>query len=163
MRLFNAFLLAGIAALAIPTDLALRSPATPGSALTLIRPLNTTSTLRDNYPPICFDGVVARTYVSRLTCEPLLTLIAARPDVTVPKPWVPGPHQPEWTFQGCHVGIVSGRWDAVFSLEDVVFQAVRILTICQPPPRWGSGGSAPVEGTAGLAYASFHVQVSGVE
>ena len=42
-------------------------------------------------------------------------------------------------------------------------QAVRILTICQPPPRWGGGGSAPVEGTTGLMYASFHVQVIGVE
>ena len=163
MRLFNAFLLAGIAVLAIPTDLALRSPAIPGNTLTLIRPVNTTSTLRDGYPPICFDGVVTRTHVSRLTCAPLLTSIATRPDVDVPKLWIPGPHQPDWTFQGCHVEIVSGRWDAVFSLQDVVMQAVRILTICQPPPRWGSGGSAPVEGTAGLAYASFHVRVSGVE
>ena len=42
-------------------------------------------------------------------------------------------------------------------------QAVRILNVCQPPPTLGSGGSAPVEGTAGLMYASFHVQVSGVQ
>ena len=163
MHLFNAFLLAGIAVLALPADLVHRSPAIPGNTLTLTRPFNTTSTLRDYQPPICFDCIVTRAYVSILTCRPLLAWMATRPDAAIPHPWTPGRQQPAWEFQGCQVAIVSGRWDAVFSLKDIVLQAVRILTVCQPPPRSGCGGSAPVEGTVGLMYASFHVQVSGVE
>ena len=163
MRLFNASLLAGIAVLALPADLVRRSPAIPGNTLTLNRPLNTTSTLRDYESPICFDCTITSAYVSILTCRPLLTWIATLPNAAVPHHWVPGPHQPAWTLQGCQVGIVGGHWDAVFSLEDVVSQAVRILTVCQPPPWSGCGGLAPVKGTAGLMYASFHVQVSGVE
>lgn len=162
MRLCNAFLLAGVAVLAIPANLARRSPAIPGNTLTLIRPLNTTSTQGDHESPNCYDGTITRAYVTRITCAPLLAWIATRPDAAVPYRWVPGRHQPAWIHQGCKVEILNGRWDAVFSLEDVVSQALRILTVCQPPPRWGCGGSAPVEGTEGLMYASFHVQVSGV-
>lgn len=163
MRLFNAFPLAGIAVLATPADLAFRSPTTPGNTLTLIRPLNTTSTLRDDRSFIYFDGTIARVYVSSLTCDPLLARIIARPDAGIPQYWIPGRHQPEWTLQGCQVSIVSGHWGALFSLEDVVLRVVRILTICQPPPRWGIGGLAPVIERTGLTYASFHVQVIGVE
>ena len=164
MRLSYAFiLLAGIAVLAIPTNLALRSPAAPGKSLTLTRPLNNTSTLRGHESPICFDGFVARAYVDRFTCAPLLAWLASQPNAAVPYRWTPGQNQQEWVLNRCRVGIVSGRWDAVFSLEDVVLQAVRILTVCQPPPRLGAGGSAPVMGTAGLTYASFHVQVTGVD
>ena len=163
MRLVNAFLLAGIAVVAIPNDLARRPTANPGNTLTLTRPLNTTSTLRNHQTPFCFDGTITRAHVSRLTCEPLLHWIATRPHAAIPQRWIPGHHEPGWILQGCQVKILSGRWAAVFSLEDVVLQAVRILTACQPPPVWGCGGSAPVRGTVGMMYASFRVQVSGVE
>lgn len=163
MRLFFAFLLVGIVVFAIPTDLALHSPLTPGDTLTLTRPLNNTSMLKGHQSPLCYDGAAARAYVSRLTCAPLLAWMASRPDAAVPHPWNPGSDQPEWKLYHCRIRLISGRWDAVFSLQDVVLQAVRVLTVCQPPPTWGCGGSMPVAGMTGLMYASFHVQVTGVE
>lgn len=150
--------------LALPAILALPPPyIPPPNALTLNLTVNTSSPspLTDLWPTICYNDLHSRP-VTRHSCAPLIDYFASTRDFLVPKLWTPGPREPQWQLQACELRIVSGRWDSVFSIGDVVREMERVLQTCQPPGFLGVGGSAPVGGQGGLWYAAFHVQVTGV-
>ena len=67
-----------------------------------------------------------------------------------------------WELRGCRLIVVSGKWDDVFSLQDVVGAMERVLATCQPPRYSGVGGTAPVNARPGFVYAAFHAQVMAV-
>ena len=165
MRLSGIFLPAGVAVSALPSpqsDFTPRSPTTPVNALTLIQPVNTTSSLTDDFPILCYydSGSYA---VDRQSCSPLIDYLVNTGDFHLPKLWVPGPDEPEWKLRGCKLRLVSGKWESTFSMQDVVVEMERVLAACQPPMYLGIGGSAPVDGKAGFLYAAFHAEVTGVE
>ena len=88
--------------------------------------------------------------------------LASRRDFGLPKRWLPGPVEPEWSLAGCKLSIVSGSHVSDFSMRDVVSEMMRVLEVCQPPRYLGMGGLAPVQGRAGFMYEAFHVQVMGM-
>lgn len=164
MRLILTFLLTGTAILALPSPRSNPNPRpqiTAGKTLSITQPLNETTTPTTDWPTICYHDTRSL-LVDRLSCAPLITYLMTRPDYAAPKVWLPSPIEPELTLEGCQVKIVSGKWQAVFSMRDVVVEMMRILLLCQPPRYLGIGGSAPVEVAEGFRYAAFHVQVTGV-
>lgn len=167
MRLFQTFFLAGAVVYALrppEPDLIPRLSLTPTKGLTLIQSHHsnlTLPTLSDSGPIICYNGLSSRS-ITRESCTPLINYFANSRDFRLPKLWIPGPREPEWQLQRCGLRILSGKWDSRFSMQDVVVEMERVLAMCQPPSYLGVGGSAPVDGKAGLMYAAFHVQVTGV-
>ena len=165
MRAFVIFLLAATAIVALPSPppgLTPRSRTTPANTLTLTQPHNTTSSLADIWPTICYYNIIIIRAVNQLSCAPLIAHLANRPDFATPKVWLPGAVEPVWTVQGCRVRIVSGQWEAMFSLRNAMVEMEKVLTLCQPPGYRGIGGSTPVAGQEGIMWGSFHVEVTGV-
>lgn len=158
MRLFNAFLIAGLSVLALPSDGTLRS-----NTLTLIQPLNTTSPLEDDSAPVCFGlSTYHHVPVNHSSCAALIAHVSALPHFTKIALFVPG-LAGGWTKDGCKVRIADGRQESKFTLRTVVAQMQRILTTCQPPSHRGVGGIAPIAGIGqGVTDKSFDVLVTGV-
>lgn len=163
MRLFNAFLIAGLSVLALPSDGHFRSTTDHLNTLTLIQPLNTTSSLEDDSAPVCFsDSVSYHLPVDLSSCAALIAYLSALPHFTTAAIFVPG-FKGVWTKGGCKAMIAYGRQDSKFALRTVVAQMTRILTKCQPPLSRGVGGVAPIPDVGrGVTDKSFDVLVSGV-
>ncbi len=165
MRIYYAFLVAGTAVFALPSpqpDSSLLSPTTPVNSLTLTQPLNATVGILPDWPTICYFDVNYPP-VTVHSCTPLINYLTSRRYSDVPKLWLPGATELEWVVQGCRARIVSGKWEAWFSLRDAVVEMVRVLAVCQPPGYvLGVGGSGPVGGKEGFMYGAFHMQVTGV-
>lgn len=158
MRLFNAFLIAGLSVLALPSDGTLRS-----NTLTLIQPLNTTSSLEDDSAPVCFGpSTFHQVPVNHSSCAALIAYLSAKRHFTTTAIWTPD-YSGGWTKDGCKMRIANGRQVSKFKMSTVVAQMQRILTTCQPPSYSGVGGAAPIPDIEqGVTDKSFDVLVTGV-
>ena len=164
MRLLFSFLLLGAAVFALPSpqpDLVSRFPIISINYQILSQLPNSTFPLKAGSGALCYFSLFSRR-VTREDCGTLILYLHSRYDFQTPRPWAVSAYEAVWELQGCRLSVTSGKWDDVFSLQDVVFAMESVLETRQPPMYLGVGGTAPVNGRPGFMYAAFHAQVTAV-